>query len=492
MIRLGAKSRFKSFAGMALSSLAAPLLIAAAFVTAGPLIAGAFSQPKLELVFCDQEGSAYFDTILSLLLADESITKTVAVKKLEYDEALDALDRGRADAVIVFPENFITDMSMGINRPIKILSGETDPVRTVFVREFMQSAASELSAAQSAINTVWFNMNHENLSGALRNLFFTTLTLEYTTKAFARSIYYTFQNVPPTYEGSSPAAFIIASALAAIVFFGSLAGVRQIIGERRTGLATRLATTGITGVKAAFYHFIPIYLKQMLCACFAVMIAFPAVIAATLPNDPPPFAAAPSPFGAEFNDLEGDGGDDIIGAVISGTLSRTGQAQGGGADGDPSAYGSSGNQGFSFADIPDIFRAAATKDNLPRLLSAFYVMSVLCLFTTSLSLFAGYMLKRPESADALVVTLGIFMAVAGGTIIPYPYLPEIFQSIGPYCFNRHAQGLIASALYGRGGNTAGAAISAVIDNGGTALAVFAAIAALLTVLSVVRIKREYI
>ena len=139
LILLGAKSRFRSFLGMAAGALAAPLIVAAAFSAAGPLIAGAFSQPKLELVFCDLEGSAYFDTILGLLLADESITKTVTVRKLGYGEALDELAAGAADAVVVFPEAFISDMSRGINRPIQILGSEADPVRSVFIKEFMEA-----------------------------------------------------------------------------------------------------------------------------------------------------------------------------------------------------------------------------------------------------------------------------------------------------------------------------------------------------------------
>jgi len=488
LVSLGAKSRFKSFLGMALSALAAPVLIAAAFIAAGPLIAGAFSPPKLELVFCDLEGSAYFDTILNLLLADESITKTINVKKLGYDEALAELDSGGADAVVIFPEAFISDMSRGVNRPIKIMSGEADPVRTVFIKEFMQSAAAELSAAQSAINTVWFNMNHDNLSAGMRNLFFTTLTLEYTSKAFARSIYYSFIDVPPAYEGSSPAAFLTASALAAIVFFGSLAGVRQILGERRSGITTRLAASGVKGVRAALYHFIPIYIKQLLCACFAVIIAFPAVIAALPPNVSPAEMLSAA-------EAKQDESEQIIGSVISAALNRPADAplasagDENGDDGTGAAMGAQdesvndfgGGSRFDIKYLAGIVKLAAAKENAPRLFNAFGVMAVLCLFTSSLALFAGYMLKRPESADALIVTLGIGMAVAGGTVIPYPFMPEVFQSIGPFCFNRHAQGLIASALFG---NQAG--------GWGPALTAFTLLAALLLLASVVRINREYI
>jgi len=484
LICLGAKSRYRSFLGMALSALAAPLLIAAAFIAASPLISAAFTPPKLELVFCDLEGSAYFDTILDLLLADESITKTIAVSKLGYDESLAALADGSADAVVIFPEAFISDMSRGINRPIKILGNESDPIRTVFIKEFMQSAADELSAAQSAINTVWFSADRSRLGEGMRNLIFTTITLEYTSKAFARSVYYTFLNVPPTYEGSSPAAFLTASALAAFIFFGALSGIKQIINERRTGITKRLAASGVTGVRAALYHFIPIYAKQLLCACFAVLIALPAVMLT---------AGAAQPPGTEAVSGADGSGDSVIGDVIHGAMGRRGDADGDadtggagddpmgaddGAAGDAQAPRPSGGTGIMLPDIPGIINLAFAKENAGRLVSAISVMGVLCLFTSALALFCGYMFNRAESADALIVTLGIAMAVAGGTVIPYPYMPDVFQAIGPFCFNKWAQNLIASALFG-----------GVAGGGGSALPVFALLALSLVTASVIRIKK---
>ena len=566
LICLGAKSRFRSLLAMIFSALSAPLIIAAAFVAAGPLLAGAFTQPKLELVFCDLEGSAYFDTILNLLLADESVTKTVTIKKLGYDEALSELDRGAADAAIIFPEAFISDMSRGINNPIKILASESDPVRSVFIKEFIQSAADELSAAQSAINTVWFNMDLEKMSDLRRNMVFSSLVLEYTSKAFARGVYYTFQNVDPPYEGSSPAAFLTASALAAMIFFGALAGVKQILQERAAGITVRLAASGLSCARVALYHFAPIYLKQLMCACFALLIALPAVTVAVTAssrdagNGEGESAAVVGMViqGAESSTT---GQTSVIGGVIEseiGAGAHAGGDSGGGANGDGSAdvgggddngdgsvdgnrdsivdggadisgdtgvgvgadingsgisdgspaaagyaaasiddsaaltgdtagsgdsarLGDDGGASFSLADIPQLIKMSATKENAARLLDAFWVICVLCLFTSALALFCGCMLKRAESAETLIVTSGIVMAVAGGTVIPYPYMPEIFKAIGPFCFNGHAQKLIASALFGGGAAGASAAPT-----------VFAIIAATLIAISVLKIKADSI
>ena len=539
LISLSAKSHFKSVWGMVISAFIAPLIIAAAFVAAGPLIAGSFAQPRLDLIFCDLEGTMYFDTVLDLLLADESVTRTVTIRKLDYDEALAELGSGGADAVIIFPEDFISDMSRGINRPLRILGNESDPVRTVFIREFMQSAADQLSAAQSAINTVWFNTDTQNMSEARRNIFFTSLVLEYTSKAFARGIYYTFHNVEPAHESSSAAAFLTASALAAIVFFGSLPGVKQILKERRAGITARLAASGVSGISAAFYHFIPIYFKQLLCACFAVLIALPAVTIATASPqtgqninaavtagaNAAVMAEANGAVTAGANGALGIGGEDLaaIGDVITSAMGAIGHlapVEGGGggggeigdangaaggapgagseigdtggaagrasdvADGAPGAgvagvAGVNGGSVFSLAGAQALFRVVATRENASRLASAFFVMAILCLFTSSLALFIGYMLKRAESADLLIVTVGIVMAIAGGTVIPYPFMPDIFQSIGPFCFNRWAQSLIASALFGGD-----------VGDGAPALIVFALLAALLVAASALRIKRK--
>ncbi|MCL2058580.1 MAG: ABC transporter permease [Oscillospiraceae bacterium] len=529
IIVLGAKSQYRSFAGMALGSIAAPLLVAAVFIAAAPTISGIFARQKMNLVFCDLEGSAYFDTIINLLLADESVTRTVTVVKLDYDESLGALDSGWADAVIIFPDSFISDMSQGINRPVKILASESDPIRTVIIKEFMQSAADQLSAAQSAINTAWFNMDLERTGDTMRNLIFVTLTLEYTSKAFARSIYYTFHNVAPPFGNSSPAAFLTASALAALVFFGALPGVKRIIFERGAGIATRLAASGASSARVALYHFFPIYTKQLLCACIAILLALPAVTAAVAASDVTASSAAPGDgdifsiiggglgFGSsddsasengsiedssiedessEDESSEGDSSEDGssaggTGSAIGGILNDAIDDRTGGADSTGAAIGAP-DEAFKFSDIPKIIKASATKENVDRFADTFLIMCALCFFTSSLSLFCGCALKRPESADLLIVTLGIVMAIAGGTVIPYPYLPDLFQSIGGFCFNKWAHSLIASSLFGGSdfGVVGGIADAGNNAGGGVALAVFAALSTLLIVASTIKIKMD--
>jgi ABC-type multidrug transport system permease subunit len=128
-------------------------------------------------------------------------------------------------------------------------------------------------------------------------------------------------------------------------------------------------------------------------------------------------------------------------------------------------------------NIISVIKEAAAKKNLPRYWSAFIVMCALCFFTSSLALFAGSFMKRAESADVLIVTLGIVMAIIGGTVIPYPYMPEFFQKLGPFSFNRWAQGLIASAMFG--GSTRG---------GEAALAAFAGLAVVMAAASAVKNK----
>jgi len=328
------------------------------------------------------------------------------------------------------------------------------------------------------------------MNDGMRNFIFTALTLEYTSKAFARGIYYTFHNVQPPYEGSSPAIFITASALAALVFFGSLAGVRQIIDERNAGITARLAASGVSGFRAASYYFIPIYAKQLICACFAVVIALPATMLA-----PVSVATAAAYETAAEGDSDGEA---VLDAVISDALDPDRAADGSDADatagrdggalaaetdggGPDRAGGANQRAGTSgLAGLTDAVARAASPENLPRLAGAFAVMAVLCLFTSSLALFAGGIFKRAESADVLIVTLGIAMAIAGGTVIPYPYLPAAFQAAEPFSFNRWAQKLIAASLFG-----------GPADGGRTVLAVFTVLAMCLFTFAALKNKSEF-
>jgi len=505
LVILGIKSQYKSILGLAASSVAAPLAVAAVIIAAGPALSGAFPQMKLELIFCDLEGSAYFDTILNLLLSDESITKTANVRKLGYDEALQALGEGRADAVIVFPEAFISDMSRGINKPITIYGSERDPVRTVFIKEFMQSAADQLSAAQSAINTVWFNIDTEKLSGMRRTMVFTSLTLEYTSKAFARGANYAFRNVELPHESRSLAAYLTASALAALIFFGALSGVKQIQSERRTGITTRLAASGASSARTAFIHFIPVYSKQLLCACFAVLIALPAV---ALAESAAERSAAAVTAAAGKNGAQGSANaDSVIGGIIQSAIESGGTAinngaeitggdgggdrageqggEGGGAPDSSDNGGLPGDSGAGLISFSDFLDAAADSENARRFADTLPVLCALCLFTSSLTLFLGYMLERSEPAGVIIVSSGIVMAIAGGTVIPYPFMPDAIRRFGPYCFNKWAQRMIAASLFGGGGRAGGETLLTI-----NIASVFLAISAALVAATIIKIRRE--
>jgi len=137
-----------------------------------------------------------------------------------------------------------------------------------------------------------------------------------------------------------------------------------------------------------------------------------------------------------------------------------------------------GESAFTVPQIMNAVKNMLLDKGAERPLRILTVICSLCLFTSSLSLFVGYTLKRQESADILLVTLGIVMVVAGGTVIPYPYMPDIFMQFKPFCFNSWAQAAIASALFGDGVFT---------DN--APLAGFAALAVLLLSLTVIRVRK---
>ncbi|MDR3121252.1 MAG: ABC transporter permease [Clostridiales bacterium] len=445
LIILGAKGYFRSLRRIALFALIPPLLIAAAFFAAGPVFAGALSPGKLSLVFCDLEGSAYFDTLSGLMLSDEAIDKTATVQKLGYQEALRALEGGLADAVIVFPETFLRDMIAGVNQPVRVLIGDVEPLRAALIREFMQSAAAEISAAQSAINTVWYHMDTQSMSQARMEGAFSALVFEYASKAFSRSLLYTFRNVPPSYEGGSPAAFFLTSYLAAFLLFGCASGVKRLIAERALGVPARLAATGFSAARVALYHFIPLFLTLLFSACCAALTV----------------AAAFWGLG-----LQTDAAGGATGAAAGAGISASGAVLG---------------------------------DAAGRMVLCFLVLAVLCGFTASFALFLGQLLRRAASAEIFVATSGALMAVVGGTLIPYPYLPEYFQTLGFFSFNRWAQKLVAAALFSapdaRGGGAAAllSALYAKTPDGTLPLiplAAFLALAALLFAASAGLVRRN--
>ena len=458
LIRLGIKSHFGSWRALLFAALAPPLAIAAAAVAAVPALARASASAELSIVFCDLENSPYIDMAIGLATADESFRRSVSMRKLGYDEAFQELEAGRADAVAVFPDGFVKEMAEGVNKPVNVVLGDTDPIKATLAKELMDCAAAQVSAAQAAINTAWRYTGGD----------FGALVIEYASKALARGLY--VADGAGAGNGAGLGADLGASRGADLgigIGAGNGAGLGTDINEG-IGVSEGIGTgIGVDVVE----HLVSSYLALFVFLCGAIAAkgasAYDSLgISARLAS------SGAKPAKAAFCQYA------PMLAVVFATAVAAVVFAGGSALAAAWAFGRAG-AGMAAAGTAAVSATAAAgiRFTLWNALFCLIVLLFLCAFSASFAQLASRAARGAQPAEMSIVTLGLFMAVAGGAAIPYQYLPDALRAAGPFTFNYWAKKLLASAMFDP--IESAWRFLGLLAEAGRPLAVFAALSALM-------------
>ena len=411
-----------------------PLIVLLLFLTIFPVLSETITSQRLSLAFVDLEGSTYFNTMVGIIEGTESITALIDLKLLSYDDALDSLAARQVDAVVVFPERFIADMVNGINQPVDVILSADNPLKTIYIREFMESAADEITAVQSAINTVWYYRDITGMSINQQNTSFNNLVLDYMVRAFSRNQFFVFEKVS-NFHGATPVEFYMITFLVSALFLAPLSGIRSILTERENFVPARLKTTGFSDRSIVLYHFIPLLIQSMLCSFFLLTLVAAVHGTSLLPS------SAFSTGGISVGNTGGGTGVGIgTGAII----------------------------GISGA----------------KLATGFLCLVPMSLFVATLSLLVSMLFQKYYAAELFLVTLDAVFLVVSGTLIPYAFLPEGVQYAGFMTFHRWSSDMLMQTLFSSG---------EINQLGGTLLSCFIVllISVVLFELSVTLVRRRF-
>jgi len=375
MIFFSIKSQFKSWYLFLLFIIIPPLLLFSVFYAVNPILSAALTTEKLSIAFCDMEGSTYFATLTNLLKTDKSVSKAISIEIMDYETALDELREETLDAVIVFPDRFIHDMINGINHPVNVVLQDANSLKSVFIKEFISSAATEISAAQSAINTTWHYTNTEKMSEEQINKAFNSIVVNYMLKAFSRSALYSTQTVS-AFGGFSAFEFYMTSFLSIYIFFSCIFGIHTTLSQRKALLPFRLYSFGISSTKIALFH---------LSSTFVVNC--------------------------------------LISSVILGFIGLL----------------------HSAASFPQTF--ISSQITVGSFLLCFLFLCIFCFLMSNFSLLLSQLFHHYYTAEIFFLSVGLAMMFLSGTIIPYSFLPDFFQSIGNLTFHKWAQKFLAASLF---------------------------------------------
>ncbi|MCP8615320.1 ABC transporter permease [Salirhabdus salicampi] len=105
--------------------------------------------------YVDEDDTFYTNAILAQLQDEEGFREAVQLVSMTEEEALTKLDENEIVAMIHIPDGFSRDLRRGINTPITLISNEQKPLPASMMKMLLTSGANYISAAQSAVNTVF-------------------------------------------------------------------------------------------------------------------------------------------------------------------------------------------------------------------------------------------------------------------------------------------------------------------------------------------------
>lgn len=112
----------------------------------------------------DQDGTEETKFFIQHLLDSDHITELANFQMLEINAAKDLLKKDEIASIIVIPENFSENVRYGINEPLTVIGNPNRPVQSMLIFSLLESATKFISAAQSAINTIYHFLTEENIS----------------------------------------------------------------------------------------------------------------------------------------------------------------------------------------------------------------------------------------------------------------------------------------------------------------------------------------
>jgi ABC-2 type transport system permease protein len=196
--------------------------------------------------------------ITNILITDQRYSDFLTIRKLDYETLTEQLNSGELDAAIILPERFVSDMMAGVNRPIEVIANEQNPLKSAVIRELMESAAAQITAAQSAINTAWHYTDIEGLRQNEINRKFNTLVMNYMTMSFSRDTYYKSKSVS-AFGNYRIEHYFTASALSLFIFFSCTACIKPVIQNRSRNILSRLYSCGASPFRIALSNQLPVF-----------------------------------------------------------------------------------------------------------------------------------------------------------------------------------------------------------------------------------------
>lgn len=194
------------------------------------------------------------------------------ILRIDRAEALRKLADKSISSIIILPPGFTESVSMGENKPVEVIGSKAMPLQSYIVKSLMQSAANQVSAAQSAIMTIYHFNQEAGLKGDELKKQFEDSTLKFSIEALSRREVFTQLEGAPQFN-LTPVEYFTAALIVVFMMFAGMPGMKMLVSERGMGITRRLAASPVKMWQ--------IVLSKLITSLLLVILQFGVIIALT-------------------------------------------------------------------------------------------------------------------------------------------------------------------------------------------------------------------
>lgn len=194
------------------------------------------------------------------------------ILRTDEAEAMKKLSDKSISSVIIVPSGFTESISMGENKPVEVIGSKAAPLQSYIVKSLMQSAANQVSAAQSAITAIYHFNQKAGLKGDELKKQFDDSTLKFFIEALSRKEIFTQLEGAPQFN-LTPVEYFTAALIVVFMMFAGMPGMKMLVSERSLGLTARLAASPV--------RMWQIVLSKLITSLLLVILQFGVIIALT-------------------------------------------------------------------------------------------------------------------------------------------------------------------------------------------------------------------
>lgn len=222
--------------------LAAPLLLISFFTYALTpyLDKSSFIEP-FPLALVDLENTTQTRMLAKQL---DEIGIFSEVQRLDEKAAMQKLTDKRVGAVIIIPRDFTGSVAVGENRPVTVIGSSSMVLQAYVTKNVIQSAANLISAAQSAIITIYHYSKEAGLRGKELDAVYNNAIADYFLDALARNEVFVDSEEPSQYS-LTPVEYFSAALIVVFMMFAGMPGMKMLVTERSEGVMRRLSASPV-------------------------------------------------------------------------------------------------------------------------------------------------------------------------------------------------------------------------------------------------------